>query len=723
MKPSGTTLSRTILAVLLAVPLALALAVANLGVVPGTAAAADPETLVLVNQELAVTPGGNLTLTFHPSSPLPEGSRINVRAYQPITLREQLKRAIAHQLSGFITDAAVAPDAIVTDAAGNVMITVPTSATDASGGQLRLPGAGLYPLLVVVTGATGEALGDLVTFAYRVPDPPTVLGQLSIAVLASITAPPSIHGDATALPTALPPDVTAQLAELDAYKGVKVSLQISPDILSRLDDAGLTALGTAMTDGFVMSQPLVPLDPSSAAASGLADQFGNLFTKGDAVIGQSVVARHNSTVWFAPDSLTDAGGLLLQDRAHTQLLVIPGSTYLAADGSLGDITDYSQLFRTALSDTDPNSDADQTCESSSMQCVTTAVVDPLLASRFTDSSLSDEQAALYTAADVVAYREQFADSLSPSLRHALILGLDGEGVASAARMNRAVAMLGATGAANFITLDDFQNSSGALINDGQQVELRLPKPKTTVDLTDRKKNLDDVTLAATTVASMLVDNTERGNAWLSTIGNLYSTAITDDQADAAIDEVNHQLQQIRSCIVPPDPYQFTLAGQSTTLFLRLRNDCLEPLHVLIRLAADAKKMEFPDGDIERNLDPGVTNLPVRVVARTNGTFTVTLDILTKAGELPIVPTVNLRARVNTLTGLPQLITGVGLLLLLTWWVRNLRRSRRVRRTVSGRTEHPATKSVSDLPDQPEGPVDGPPDGLPDGPAPGPDTTG
>ncbi|MCU1399215.1 MAG: hypothetical protein JWN62_2324 [Acidimicrobiales bacterium] len=691
MKSSGTTLLRTILAVVFAVPLALSLAVTNLGIAPGRAsAAAEAETLVLVHQDLAVAPEGKLEITIHPSSPLPEGSRVSVRAYKAITLREQLKRAIDHQLSGFITDAAVAPETLVPDAAGNLLISVQTSATDASGDLLRLPGAGLYPLLVVATSGTGETLGDVVTFAYRLPDPPTVLGQLSIAVLASITAPPFIPGDGTALPTALPADVTTQLAELDAYQGVKVSLQISPDILARLDDAGRAALGTAMADGFVMTQPLVPLDPSSATASNLDQQFIDLMNQGDDVIGNSVLTRHNSTVWYAPDSLTDAGGLLLlQQRA--QLLVIPSATYLAAEGSLGDITDYSQLFRTVLSDTDANSDADQTCESASMTCMATAVIDPLLASRFADTSLSDEQAALYTAADVVAYREQFADSISPSNRHALILGLDGVGVARAARMNRTIAMLDGTAAANFITLDDFQNKSGALINDGQQIELRLPPPAAGVDLTVRAKDLDDVTLAATTVASMLVDNTARGGAWLSTISTLYSTAITDAQADAAIDQVNAQLQQIRSCIVPPDPYQFTLAGQSTTLFLRLRNDCAEPLHVLIRLASDARKMDFPDGDIETDLPQGVTNLPVPVVARTNGTFTVTLDILTKTGELPIVPTVDLRARVNTLTGLPQLITGVGLLLLLTWWVRNLRRSRRGRRTVSGRTEHPVTK--------------------------------
>lgn len=698
MKSSGTTLLRTILAVVLAVPLALSLALMNIGVAPGSAAAAGPETLVLVHQELAVEPEGKLAVTIHLSAPLPVGSQISVRAYRAITLRDQLKRAIAHQLSGFISNAVVDPATIVPDAAGNLPITVQTtSGTDTSAGQLRLPGAGLYPVLVAVTSATGVPLGDLVTFAYRLPDPPTVLGQLSIAVLASITAPPSIT--ATAAPTALPAEVTAQLAQLDAYQGVKVSLQISPNILSRLDDAGRAALGTAMTGGFVMSQPIVPIDPSSAVASGLDDQFINLLTQGEtALAATGVLPHYNSTVWYAPDSITNAGALLLRNKRGVQLLVVPSTVYRAAGGNLGEVTDYSQLFKAVLSDSDPNSDADQTCESLAMQCVSTAVIDPLLASRFSDTSLSDEQAALYTAADVVAYREQFSGNLSPSLRHALILGLDGEGVASAKRMNRSVAMLALTGAANFITLDAFQESSGALINDGQQVELQLPQPKSTIDLTHRAKDLDDVTLAATTVASMLVDNTARGDAWLSSIGSLYSTAITDDQADAAIDSVNAQLQQIRSCIVPPDPYQFTLAGQSTTLFLRLRNDCPEPLHVLIQMTADANKLNFPDGIVDRNLDPGVTNLPVKVEARTNGTFKVTLDILTPAGKLPIVPTLNLRARVNTLTGLPQLITGVGLLLLLTWWVRNLRRSRRVQRAVAGRTDHPATKPVPEPPD-------------------------
>ena len=45
----------------------------------------------------------------------------------------------------------------------------------------------------------------------------------------------------------------------------------------------------------------------------------------------------------------------------------------------------------------------------------------------------------------------------------------------------------------------------------------------------------------------------------------------------------------------------------------------------------------------------------------------------------VADTITLQANVNTLTGLAQVVTGGAVLILLTWWVRNLRRGRRVRR--------------------------------------------
>lgn len=657
---------------------------------PAEARALGDAPLTLVHQDFVVAPDALLSIQFRPPGPI-DGATVTVRAYRPITLREELKKAIGGELSGFIDQVAIDPAAVVVDTDGNIRVDVQTESATNTGTSLRLASAGLYPLIVSATTSSGEEVGQLLTFVYRTPAPDDPqLGQVSVAVLASVTAPPATSPESLPLPAA----VTAQLAELGSYSpDVEVSLAISPEILGRIDQATLGALQTSLANSMVMSQPLVPFDPSSATASELDEQFDKLLIAGEDAVTDSGLPRASRDVWYAPDSITKAGALLLR-TAGVRTLVISPDTYLQANGNLGDITDYSQLFKTVIVGAEDSS-SDETCEaaSGSMTCMPTAVVDPLLASRFTDTSLSDEQAAVYTAADVVVYREQFSDSISPSLRHALVLGLDGEGVPNHERMNRSVQMLSATGAVNFITLDDLDQSSSALINDGRQIELDLPDPAVTQDLRQRSKDLSDVRLAVTTVASMLVDDRGRYNAWINTIERLYSTSISDDQVAGAISVINTELAAIRACVVPPDSYPFTLTGKSTNLPLPFTNLCTEPLQVIVRLTAAANKLDFPEGDQTVVLEPEATKLvQVPVTARTNGSFNVSLEVLTPTGEFDVTEPVTLNASINALTGLPQLITGAALLILLTWWVRHLRRSRRQRRGIEGRTEHPATRT-------------------------------
>ncbi len=648
-------------------------------------------TPTLVHQDLALAPDTPLSIQFHLPHPL-GANTVSVLAYRPITLRDSLELAIGHQLTGFVDRVDIDPATVVTDADGNLSVVVPTETTADTTPALLLPDAGLYPLALRILDNTNEVVDELITFVARQPAAgATPANRISLAVLASVTAPPQLPDAATPLPV----DVMAQVAALAAYgPEVHLSLAISPEILSRLDQPTLDALRAALPNSVMMSQPFVPFDPSSATASEQQDRFTALLVEGEnAVADVGGLAPTTRSVWYAPSGVTDAGATLLRELG-VRLLVVPSEIYLAAEGNIGQLTDYSQLFRSVLSGAE---DADQTCDAANVLCIPTAVIDPAMSMRLNDSALAPEQAAMYTAADIVVYREQFAESLSASNRHALVIGPAGNGVPDAQRITRAVQMAGGTDAVQFITLDQMEQSSSSLIVDGRPVELHLPQPKTT-DLTLRAKALNDVALAATTVASMLVDDQGRPNRWSNTISRLFSTSVAADQVNTSISDINQELAVIRSCVKPPGTYTFTLTGRSTNLPLRIENLCDEPLHVVVQLEAAADKMAFPDPTPLKLLRPlKVNDVTIPVVARTNGTFDVTLDLLTPEGAAKVTDSVTLKARINTLTGLPQLITGAGLLILLTWWVRNLRRSRRQRRarelasalTTSG---HPAVQA-------------------------------
>ena len=127
-------------------------------------------------------------------------------------------------------------------------------------------------------------------------------------------------------------------------------------------------------------------------------------------------------------------------------------------------------------------------------------------------------------------------------------------------------------------------------------------------------------------------------------------------------------------MVAPEPFTFTLTGREGDIDIRVGNELDEPLNVIVRL--NSPRLEFPEGDVAVTLAPNdVTVVNVPVVARSNGTSPVTVEVLTPSGD-PLTEPVTLTSRVNALTGLGQVLTAALFLMLLTWWFSHWRARRR-----------------------------------------------
>ncbi|MCU0259756.1 MAG: hypothetical protein MUE78_01935, partial [Ilumatobacteraceae bacterium] len=98
------------------------------------------------------------------------------------------------------------------------------------------------------------------------------------------------------------------------------------------------------------------------------------------------------------------------------------------------------------------------------------------------------------------------------------------------------------------------------------------------------------------------------------------------------------------------------------------------LQVIVR--PSGSKLVFPDGDELVTLPPGATTeVVIDVEARARGTIPIAVELLTPAGA-PLAGPVPGTARLNALTGLGPLITGIALLVLASWWYSHFRRRRR-----------------------------------------------
>jgi DegV family protein with EDD domain len=194
---------------------------------------------------------------------------------------------------------------------------------------------------------------------------------------------------------------------------------------------------------------------------------------------------------------------------------------------------------------------------------------------------------------------------------------------------------------------------------------------------DRIAVVSSLSDAAQSTGSMLPVDDERAAEWQQVIDRLPTSALSDDRVDALATDLIQQFGAIRNSVEVPAGFSFTLTGRTTTLPIKLYNSSDTPLTVRVHMSSS--KLLFPDGDLVQELQPlSFTEVPIKIEARTNGSFPVTLTVLTPTGD-ELAPPVTLSASVNALSGFGNLVTGAFLLVVLTWWVRHVRQNRRAGR--------------------------------------------
>ena len=137
-----------------------------------------------------------------------------------------------------------------------------------------------------------------------------------------------------------------------------------------------------------------------------------------------------------------------------------------------------------------------------------------------------------------------------------------------------------------------------------------------------------------------------------------------------------QLNDLADAVDPIPTRRITLASRSTEVPITLHRRIDRPIKVRVHL--ESPKLSFPDNDILVTLDTDTVQQRVTVKARANGTFPLTVTIMTPEGDLAVAPSTELTVHATTLSGFGVVLTVGALLVLATWWVRHLRRNRRLK---------------------------------------------
>jgi hypothetical protein len=540
--------------------------------------------------------------------------------------------------------------------------------TDIPSGTRRIEfnGSGIYPVRVEVM-IDDVSRAALVTFVNRY-DPSREVRPMPINVVVALDSPITLQPDGSRLidqPTRTKIEKLIKLLTLDSSR---MTVQISPELIDGLsrssnpdDQSLLVQLVAALGSAPIVPGPYVQFDPSAASANKQADQFNSVIEKGITTWQQVLPStRTVSSIWFARKPLDENGLDLLVKAGVRSVVMLPTSS-----AALGEFDNAARPYRLESNDVDL-----------SLHLVDKNYVDQL--STPTKNAFSS---ATYLAAQILAQRRQIeAEGGTPALRRVVLASRDG----------------------SIVNEDLIHETMLILSRVPQQVALRtmtnLPAPR----LDAYKPALSKVNIAsfverATKIAELRKD-TEKLRSTISPEATIWqdwnerllvmsSDSMTDAKRDEFISATRDQLKKIRQSVTLQEGTTFTLGSRESTLRLDLQNSSDFAMTVQVQVVSSKLRFKNEIATIQIPAN-GSNELVVDVVALSNGLFPVEVKIFTADGLSQLGKKIEVSARVNALAGLGQIVTGVGLLLLATWWVAHIRR--KYRKKIS--KNHPVLRS-------------------------------
>ena len=540
--------------------------------------------------------------------------------------------------------------------------------TDTPSGTRRIEfdGPGIYPVRVEVV-VNNVSRAALLTFVNRF-NPSREVRPMPINVVVALDSQITLQPDGSRLidqPTRAKIEKLIKLLKLDA---ARMTVQISPELIDGLsrstnpeDQSLLVQLVAALGSAPIVSGPYVQFDPSAASVNKQTDQFDALIER-SSTIWQQVLPNTKiiSSIWFAQQPLDQNGLDLLAKTGVRSIVMLPKSSV-----ALGEFDNAARPYRLESNDAD----------------ISLHLVDKNYVDQLSTPAKNAFASATYLAAQILAQRSQIeTEGGTPALRRVVLASRDG----------------------SVINEDLIHEALLILSRVPQQVALRtmanLPAPR----LDAYKPNLPKVNSAsfidrATKIADLRKDIEKlRGTInpdatvwqdWDERLLVMSSDSMTDAQRENYISATRDQLKKIRQSVTLQDGTTFTLGSRESTLRLDLQNSSDFAMTVQVRVVSS--KLRF-ENDISTIQIPANSSneLVVDVVALSNGLFPVEVRIFSADGLSQLGKKIEVSARVNALAGLGQVVTGVGLLLLATWWVAHIRR--KYRKKIS--KNHPVLRS-------------------------------
>ena len=547
-------------------------------------------------------------------------------------------------------------------------IEISASTTDlkADTERIEFGDPGIYPVRIEVL-INNVVQADVTSFVNRASTIKNT-DPMPVNVVVVLDSPNTLQLDGTHIVDDQTREKFSKLIALLESDGPLISVQISGQAIDGLsksknpkDQALLVQLIAALGTTTLVESTYVQFDPSSARQSDHDKDFKALLDLGKKTL-QALSPKNTITnnVWIAKTPLDQDGLDLLAESGYDSILMLPNSSK-----SLGVFDNTARPYRLV----------------SGTKTLSLHVVDPSYVAQISDLNNNSFIEASAIAAQLLAQRNKIeSDGGTPSLRWIVLTSQDGS-VVNSDLLHEVLLILKRVPLQ--ISIQTLKNISMPR-QDAFKPTLRAANSTLFVD---RIKDLDLLRADLDKLKSSIGENSEQWAKWNERLIALSSESLsTSDFADF-IGQTRGELKALRTAVTLQAGTTFTLGSRESQLRLDLQNSSDQDMDVQVRVVSP--KLRFTkSAAIIRVPANGSSELVIDVVALSNGLFPVEIRIFTADGLSQLGKKIQVSARVNAIAGLGQVVSGVALLLLMTWWVAHIRR--KYRKQIS--KNHPVLRS-------------------------------
>ncbi len=649
----------------------------------------DPTLGVLVSQDQYVAGVEGSLVRFSVSArdlPLDGSASVAITSYRPVRTRAAVREAMAGDLPSVVDTVLIPAADIPRDGAGYLDIQVPIEIGVRTRNNLQVSAVGIHPVSIGIV-VDKQVVDQIVTFIERLPEgssAPSDRATLQVAVLTGLTGPLALQADGSMVVD------TSALARTEQMVTAMEGLDMTPitvltrpewiNAVQRSGDESGELLGRidALQSVQMMSAPYVDADPDALVSVGAPEIFLEQLRRGEDVLLSALPSSGTTRDTFLATHGVSAGSVtLLRDMGFRSLVLTPRAQADTAQGAPF-LADPTRLIRLGFG----------------AGSIDVALADPALSLTMTEGSRAGADAYLaaqHLFAELRVLREELlANDEDTSGRTVVVTTMDGS-PPSAEFLTALMSSMSTEPDIVSVTLDDALRSTDLNLTEAGPVVLELPATDNG-DASSRRLADIDASMRGRigSFAAMLPDGDVRSEMWRGVLEVLPDSSLSDTERETYVDSVNAEMDSLAGSISLPSSTTFTLGGRDSSIRITLRNDNESDLRVNIRLSSS--KLRFGAQNDAVVLPAGTTtSIEVPVEARSNGRFPVVLQLFTPDGNEALGAPVTFTARVNALAGLGQLVTGVALLVLISWWASHLRRERRRKSTEVDRTaaRHPS----------------------------------